>query len=57
MLAPRGLVFAPTTKYERISGAIALDKSNFLSRGSPCCVGLVVQFFHRKMWESQQKQQ
>ena len=28
-LAPRGLMFAPTTKYERISGAFALDNSNF----------------------------
>ena len=36
MLAPRGLMFALTTKYERISGAFALDKSNFFSCGSPC---------------------
>ena len=28
-LAPRGLVFAPATKYARISGALALDKSKF----------------------------
>ena len=44
-------MFAPTTKYERISGASALDdldKSIFPSCGSPCCVGLVVRFFHRK---------
>ena len=31
-------MFAPTTKNERISGAFALDKSNFLSCSSPCCV-------------------
>ena len=55
-LAPRGLVFAPTTKNEQISGAFALDKSNFLSCGSPCCVDLDVRFFQRKMWESQPKQ-
>ena len=47
-LAPRGLVLAPTTKFERISGAFALDKSNFLSCSSSCCVGLVVRFFRRK---------
>ena len=47
---------APTAKNERISGAFALDKSNFLSCSSPCCVGLVMRFFHWKMWESQQKQ-
>ena len=29
-------MFALTTKYERISGAFALDKSNFFSCGSPC---------------------
>ncbi|KAK2548316.1 hypothetical protein P5673_031551 [Acropora cervicornis] len=27
-LAPRGLVFAPGTKYERIMGSFALDKSD-----------------------------
>ena len=33
-LAPRGLVFAPATKYARISGALALDKSNFFTQFS-----------------------
>ena len=30
VLAPRGLVFAPATKYARISRAFAFDKSKFL---------------------------
>ena len=40
-LATRGLVFAPATKYERILGAFALDKSKIFLRSSPRCVGLV----------------
>ena len=37
-LAPKGLVFAPTTKNEKISGAFALDKSNFILRRFGCAV-------------------
>ena len=41
-------MLAPTVKYERISGAFVLEKSNFLSCSSPCCVDLVMRFFRRK---------
>ena len=55
-LAPRALVFAPTTKYARISRAFAFDRANLIFFPPfPCYVGLAVRFLRRKMRESQQK--
>ena len=52
-LHPRVSCLHPQRKMKEFR---TLGKSNFFSRSSPCCVGLVVRFCSSKMWESQQKQ-